>query len=107
MSFIHFRNIPAVIGLMFILTVTLTGVSHGEEAELPQPPPDEYTERGRIDRMTADEIVINDSLYRLTPSTTFNTPTMENAPRASFQEGNLVLFTRNKDFEVISIRLIE
>jgi hypothetical protein len=110
MLFAQFRNIPCLIGLVLIFIVALAGVSYGEEGEgddLPQPYSEEYSSKGRIDRISDNEIVINDCLYKLTPSTIFKTTTMENAQRDSIKEGDFVHFTIDENRKVKTIVLIE
>jgi hypothetical protein len=74
---------------------------------LPKHYPDKFDDIGRIDRITADQIVINDTLYRLSPNATFATPTRKHALRTSFRVGNRVGYITNEKREIISLWLLE
>jgi hypothetical protein len=74
---------------------------------VPEYYPDRFDGTGRIGRITVDEIVINDSLYRLSPNAEFATPTRQHALRAWFQVGNRVGYITNTKHEIISLWLIE
>ena len=81
---------------------------HGEKARaLPKYYPGKFNGTGRIDRITADEIVINDTLYRLSPNAEFATPTRKHASTSSFRAGNRVGYITNENHEIISLWLIE
>ena len=88
-----------------------TAICAERQAVTGQAVPEYYPERfdgtGRIGRITMDEIVINDSLYRLSPNAEFATPTRQHALRAWLQVGNLVGYVTNAKHEIISLWLIE
>jgi len=104
------RHDQIMIPLTFFMMILLAGISHGEgtdmgAADLPQ---DYFLEGvGEIERLATNEIVINDRLFILSPSTVFNTPTMKNAPRSWFHEGNIVRYFVNKNREIKSLWLIK
>ena len=104
------RHDQIMIPLTFFMMILLAGISHGEgtdmgAADLPQ---DYFLEGvGEIERLATNEIVINDRLFILSPSTVFNTPTMKNAPRSWFHEGNIVRYFVNKNREIKSLLLIK
>ena len=80
----------------------------GEKARaLPEYYPDKFDGTGRIDRITVDEIVINDTLYRLSPNAKFATPKRKHALRSWFRVGNYVGYITNGKYEIISLWLIE
>ena len=81
---------------------------HGEKARaLPEHYPDKFNGTGRIDRITVDQIVINDTLYRLSPNAEFATPTRKHASTSSFRVGNRVGYITNENREIISLWLIK
>jgi len=81
---------------------------HGEKARaLPEYYPDKFTGTGRIDRIAADQIVIDDTLYGLSPNAEFATPTRKHASRSSFRVGNRVGYITNENRKIISLWLIE
>ena len=96
--------------LTFFMIILLAGISHGEgtdvgAADLPQ---DYFLEGiGEIERLATNEIVINDRLFILSPSTTFNTPTMKNAPKSWFHEGAIIRYFVNENREIVSLWLIK
>ena len=99
----------AFLFLGFLLPVPATcAKGQGEKARaLPQHYPDKFDGTGRIDRITVDQIVINDTLYRLSPNAEFATPTRKHAWRSSFRVGNRVGYITNEKREIISLCLIE
>jgi len=74
---------------------------------VPEHYPDRFGGTGRIGRIAVDEIVINDSLYRLSPNAEFATPAKQHALRAWFSVGNRVGYITNAKHEIISLWLIE
>jgi hypothetical protein len=81
---------------------------HGEGGfALPEYYPDRFDGTGRINRIAMDEVVIDDSLYRLSPYAEYATPTDRHALRAWFQVGNRVGYMTNEKHEIISLWLIE
>jgi hypothetical protein len=87
----------------------LAGVSYGQNPErnFPDYYPDTFNAIGNIDRIAEDEIVLGDTLYRLSPSVTYHTPTIRDASKHLFLVGSLVGFVTNPDHDVTSLWLIE
>jgi hypothetical protein len=54
---------------------------------------------GRIDRMDAHAIVVDDMLYKVTPATQWN------SPKSAFKEGQVVEFMLDQNGAIASIRL--
>ena len=82
--------------------------THGEGGfAMPEYYPDRFSGTGRINRIAMDEVVIDDSLYRLSPYAEYATPTDRHALRAWFQVGNRVGYITNEKHEIISLWLIE
>ena len=77
------------------------------EIALPTHYPKQFSGIGRIDRITRNEIVIDDSLYRLAPHVTYHIPTRKNASSAWFRANESVGFVTNAKGEVIALYLIE
>lgn len=100
------------LALLFLsLGQPLTAICAERQGEtgwaVPEYYPDRFDGTGRIGRITMDEIVINDSLYRLSPNAEFATPTRKHALRAWFHVGNRVGYVTNTRHEIISLWLIE
>jgi len=100
------------LALVFVcLGQPLTAICAERQGEtgwaVPEYYPDRFDGTGRIGRITVDEIVINDSLYRLSPNAEFATPTRKHALRAWFEVGNRVAYITNTKHEIISLWLIE
>jgi hypothetical protein len=96
-----------VLGLWLPVPATYAK-GEGEKARaLPKHYPDKFDGTGRIDRITVDQIVINDTLYRLSPYAEFATPTRKHASISSFRVGNRVGYITNEKREIISLWLIE
>ena len=74
---------------------------------LPEYYPDKFDDTGHIDRLAKNEIVIDDSLYKLAPGTTYATPTSTDATIASFRVGHIVGYVCNARREIISLWLLE
>jgi hypothetical protein len=53
-----------------------------------------------------DRVVINDSEFRISPSTEYHTPTFENAPGALFKEGDRVGYVLDSEKTITSMWLI-
>ena len=82
--------------------------AQGEKARaLPEYYPDKFDGTGRIDSITIDQIVINDTQYRLSPNAKFATPKRKHALRSWFRVGNYVGYITNGKYEIISLWLIE
>jgi hypothetical protein len=106
------RRILIRIGICLIAVGLLAGVSAmqgaaRERTDLPQHYPDEFSGQGQIDRIATDEIVINDTWYRLSPYAIFNTPNGVNVSRSSFHEGQSVYFILNGENKIKSVWLIK
>jgi hypothetical protein len=89
------------------LTVTGAEVKGETGLALPEYYPDRFDGTGRIDRITVDEIVIDDTLYRFSRNAEFATPTRRHALKAWFRVGDHVGFLINAKYEIISLWLIE
>ena len=86
-----------------------TGVRAGlYEAERPIHPgyPTAFDKRGRINRIATEEVVISDSLYRLSPAVTYHTPARSYTSRTRFHQGDVVGCLMNADGEIESIWLL-
>ena len=95
--------------LGFVFLFFLAGVSHGQDSvrKFPDYYPDKFTTIGNIDRIAEDEIVIGDTLYRLSPSATYHTLTNRDASKALFSVGSRLGVQTNPKHEVTSLWLIE
>jgi hypothetical protein len=100
------------LALLFLsLGQPLTGMCAERQGKtgraLPEYYPDKFNGTGRIDRITVDQIVVDDILYRLSRNAEFSTPTTKHASRSSFRIGNRVGYITNENSEIISLWLIE
>ena len=103
--------IPAA---FFVLTNICPGESvvvkkYQKETLYPKHYPQRFDGMGRIDRLSRNEIVIDDSHFRLSPRVTFSTKVKEHASRAWLKVGSYIGYkadSKNKH-EIISIWLIE
>ena len=70
-------------------------------------PPAGFDGFGRINRISAQEVVIDDGLLKLARLVNYVTPTSKIAVRSNFEEGDLVGYLKNSEHEIISMWLIE
>jgi len=61
---------------------------------------------GAIDRLTAREVVIDDSLYRISHSATYHLPGARKVSRTRFRAGDMVGCLLNEDGKIESMWLI-
>ena len=111
-----FRRVTAgllSIGLMlFFGTVVLPTAASAQGASeeaivLPGFYPDKFDDTGHIDRLTEHEIVIDDSLRKLSPYAEYATPTQRHVTIASFKVGDHVGYITDSKRRIISLWLIE
>ena len=100
-------KLSLVLSLLLALNLSLPhiGLTQDSDDSLFNSPthyPDEFHGTGRIARIAKNEIVIGDSLYKLSSDVTYHTTKIENASSAWFSEGNLVGFMTNSDHHIIS-----
>jgi hypothetical protein len=74
---------------------------------LPENYPVGFNGYGYINRIAAEEVVIDDSLLRLSPAVTYTTLISVMAGSDDFAEGDLVGYLTNSEQEIISLWLIE
>ncbi len=99
-----------VVGL-FVLSTGRSASAHDGpykgEWTLPQGYPDGFDGYGHLLRIDSKVVVIDDSLHRLAPGVTFNTPGGASSTAAAFQPGALVGFMLSPDRQsVVSLWLI-
>ena len=70
-------------------------------------PPAGFDGYGRINRISAKEVVIDDGLLRLARLVNYQTPNSKIAVRSNFEEGDLVGYLKNSEHQIISMWLIE
>ena len=79
-----------------------------EEPTGPKHYPKRFSGTGHVDRISKDEIVIDDSLFRLSPRVTYSTPEKRHASKAYVKIGSHVGFVTGPDkHEIISIWLLK
>jgi hypothetical protein len=102
----------AGLALFFLSTVIPATVRYAQsrvkgEWVLPKFYPDGFDGWGRIDSITEDTVVIDDTAIKLSPSIVYRTPTNRHATSAHFKPGNLVGFMTNGSDEIVSLWLIK
>ena len=107
-------QIIAVIALALILVGVCmpASVSGGDrkikgEWILPKHYPAGFDGYGNINRIAADEVVIDDALMRLSPSVNYATPESVVASMGDFAEGDLVGYLTNSQRQVVSLWMIK
>ncbi len=73
----------------------------------PHYPPDGFDGFGYINRISAQEVVIDDGLLKLARLVNYQTPHRGAASRSYFEAGDLVGYLKNSQHEVMSLWLIE
>ena len=106
---IGMKHIAVCVGLLalFLVSITLPVVSYAGEYGFPEYYPGNFDGSGRIDRIAADEVVINDSLFGLSPEVEYHTKITRNASSAWFKEGKFIGYITNSRREIVSLWLIE
>ena len=74
-----------LLGLIFLFFLTGVSYSQAPDRTFPDYYPEKFNAIGNIDRIAEDEIVIGDTLYRLSPNATYHTPTIKDASKVLFQ----------------------
>ena len=107
-------QITAGIALVLILAgICLpTGVSAGErkirgEWILPENYPQGFDGYGNINRLADIEVVIDESLFKLSPAVTYTTPDSVMAESNDFTDGDLVGYLTDTEQAIVSLWLIE
>ena len=77
------------------------------EYDFPDYYPPNFDRTGRIDRISLDDVVINDCLFKLSPDIKYHTPSIENASSDWFKEGKLVGYITNSRRAIVSLWLIK
>ncbi len=112
----HHRIRQIIVGIALALIVAgiciPAGVSAGEQKVkgewiLPAHYPAGFDGYGYINRIAAEEVVIDESLLRLSPAATYTTLNSVMAASADFADGDLVGYLTNSEQEIISLWLIE
>ena len=74
---------------------------------LPENYPAGFDGYGYINRIAAQEVVIDETLFRLSPAVTYTTPNSIMADSGDFTEEDLVGYLTNSEQDIISLWLIE
>ena len=111
---IGMKHIAVCVGLALFLVSIVVPVEVGYarpspkvEEPFPEYYPDGFNGQGSIDRIAADEVVINDTLFKLSPEVLYHTRTTQNASSAWFNAGKFVGYITNSNLEIVSLWLIE
>jgi hypothetical protein len=112
----HHRIKQIVAGIALALIIAgiciPAGVCAGErkirgEWILPENYPDGFDGYGYINRIAADEVVIDEALHRVSPAIIYATPNNIMAKMGDFTEGDLVGYLTNSEQVIVSLWLIE
>ena len=112
----HHRILQITAGIALALIIAgiclPTGVSAGErkirgEWILPDNYPQGFDGYGYINRLAAIEVVIDETLFKLSPAVTYTTPISLMAVSKDFTEGDLVGYITNSKQEIVSLWLIK
>ena len=106
------KPIAAGIALFLIVAGICVPAGAGEqkimgEWILPEHYPKGFDGYGYINRLAADEAVIDEALFRLSPRITYTTLISIVAVSEDFVEGDLVGYITNSEQEIVSLWLIE
>ena len=108
------KQIFAAIGLalmvvVFCIPASVSGAERKIKGEwsLPEYYPKGFDGYGYINRIEAEEVVIDDALLRLSPSVIYATPNSAMAASGDFGEGDLVGYLTDSEQAVISLWLIK
>lgn len=109
------KKMHIITALIFVLIFSLINICSGksnvvkkyqEEIVYPKHYPNKFNGMGHIDRISRNEIVIDDSLFRLSPHVTYSTRGKRHASRAWIKVGSYIGFKADFDHEITSIWLI-
>jgi hypothetical protein len=113
-SYLGIKPIMAVIALALIVAGICipAGALAGEqkimgEWILPEHYPKGFDGYGYINRLAADEAVIDEALFRLSPRVTYSTLISVMAVSQDFSEGDLVGYITDSEKAIVSLWLIE
>lgn len=108
---IGMKHLAVCVGLaLFLVTITFpVAVSYAGEYGFPEYYPGNFDGSGRINRIAADEVVINDILFKLSPEVEYHTRTTQNASSAWLKKGQIVGYINSSSSrrEIVSLWLIE
>ena len=96
-----------LVGIVVPIEVGYARPSPKIEEPFPDYYPEGFNGQGPIDRIAADEVVINDTLFKLSPDVEYHTRTTQNASSAWFDAGKFVGYITNSNLEIVSLWLIE
>lgn len=104
--------ICGAVALLLMGIALPAGVGHAlqgfeEGSVIPEHYPIWFDGIGQIDRIAADEVVINDKLLSLSPDIRYHTRTTENASKAWFKVGCLVGFVKDSTDRISALYLIK
>ena len=107
-------RLAACMGLLCLFfSLAVPGSIMGEEImEIgkwihPEHYPDRFENLGCINRIGTGEIVINDTLFKLSPFVKYHTPEQLDTPGYEFREGRCVGYFVNDQREITSLWLIK
>jgi len=112
----HCRIRQAMAGLALVLMIAGICIPAGADAAerkfrgewiLPEHYPAAFDGYGYLNRIAAEEVVIDEKLLRLSPAVTYTTLTSVMAGSKDFADGDLVGYLTNSEHEITSLWLIE
>jgi hypothetical protein len=96
-----------VAGICIPASASAAEIKFKGEWILPEHYPAGFDGYGYINRIAAEEVVIDDSLSRLSPAVTYTTLISVMAVSDDFMDGDLVGYLTNSEQEIISLWLIK
>jgi hypothetical protein len=108
------RNAIRTAGLLalVIAAVLSSGICDAQRLRkgewiLPKHYPNGFHGIGFLDRISRNDMVVNDRWLWFSPSVTFHTPRVKNGSKAWFREGSYVGYLLNAQKEVVSLWLLD
>jgi len=96
-----------VVGICIPASVIAAEIKYKGEWILPEYYPAGFDGYGYINRIAAEEVVINDSILKLSPAVTYATLISVMAVNGDFMDGDLVGYLINSEHQIISLWLIK
>ena len=103
----HIAVCAGLVLFMVSMAVPVTVRYAQGEYAFPDYYPRSFDGTGRIDRISLDDVVINDCHFKLSPDIEYHTPTTQNASSAWFKAGKIVGYMTQSKREIVSLWLIE
>ena len=110
------KNMSIITVLIFSVLFSLINICSGEDKAVkkyqeeivyPKHYPNKFNGMGHIDRISRNEIVIDDSLFSLSPHVTYSTKGKRHASKAWLKVGSFIGYKTDSNNKIVSIWLIK